>query len=51
MAIAGKPLFDNQLSKASAPLFVSTNTRVKACCDAGNRQLNQLSKKPIDKRA
>ena len=32
IAIAGKPFKDNQCSNASAPLFVSTNIKVKACC-------------------
>jgi hypothetical protein len=32
MLVAGKPFLKSQSSRASAPLFVSTKTKVRACC-------------------
>lgn len=38
----------NQRSKASAPLFVSTNTSVSACCITKNRALLVKKDNKID---
>lgn len=40
MVVAGNPLMYNQCSSESAPFFVSTNTKVKACCKIINKKKN-----------